>query len=186
MINHKLKFIYIHVDKTGGSSIASSISTEIRVSKKGGTYAASEKHWSIKKYNDTAKNSAKYKKYFKFAFVRNPWDRLVSKYFFDRKSGRSSEESFKNWAKSRKGLKPQLGYLTINDEVAVDFIGRYENLQEDFNIVCDKIGAPQQQLPHANKTKHKHYTKYYDAELREIIGERYAKDIEYFGYEFGE
>jgi len=155
--------------------------------------------------------------YFKFSFVRNPWDRVVSLYFYlkERKEF-DSDIDFKKWL-SIKFNKPwlsrdistiirdfnlkringgrmgtpaelsQVGWLSdIDSNFCMDFVGRFENLQEDFNTICDKIGIPRQQLPHHNKSKHKHYTEYYNDETREIVAEKHAKDIEYFGYEFGE
>ena len=103
-------------------------------------------------------------------------------------------KNFQNWVIKSKDTFDQCplagswvlqsSYIYKADKKLVDFIGKTENLQEDFNIICDKIGIERQELPHENKTKHKHYTEYYDDETRQIIENHYAKDLEYFEHEF--
>ena len=196
MIIDEHKFIFVHLRKTGGTSIQDFFTGDSDVSK-GWVY----KHFEPKDYY--SRNPKKWNDYFKFSFVRNPFCFLVSYYHFRimRLKGELGEvelfmkeqyenSCFEEWIKEGffgdPRIRPQVEQLSINNKVAVDFIGRFENLQNDFNIVCDKIGIPRQQLPHKNKTKRKHYTEYYDEETKQIVAEKYAKDIEMFGYEFGE
>tara|TARA_E500000331_G_scaffold353546_1_gene404463 strand:- start:949 stop:1416 length:468 start_codon:yes stop_codon:yes gene_type:complete len=139
---------------------------------------------------------------FTFGFVRNPWDRAVSSWKFGShytnwnmnfvdfcRNLRNLEINPKN-GKARDGLLlhvcEQHPFLICeNENLKADYIGRFENLQEDFNIICDKIEIPRKQLPRKNSTKHKHYSEYYDEETKQIVAEKFAKDIEYFGYKFG-
>ena len=143
--------------------------------------------------------SGKLQDYFKFTFCRNPYSRVVSNYimcttdesrinqicqFHNNPSSMSFSEFVEFICKyDNHHWQPQIDFVYGYD---MDFIGKLENFEEDFNNVCDKIGILRQQLPHANKTKHKHYTEYYDDETRQIVAEKYAKDIEHFEYEFGE
>lgn len=77
-------------------------------------------------------------------------------------------------------------YLNFNKYKEKINIINFENLQEDFGKVCTKLSLPYIKISHMNKTNHKHYTEYYDDETREVIAEKYEKDIEYLRYKFGE
>ena len=187
MISHKHKCVFIHINKCGGTTIDTLFT---------GKFAGHKKAFVYKRSKPNI-----FDNYFKFTFVRNPWDRVVSFYHYQIKRGWDYypfnktipfDKFVKNWLKPMRRQTPLATYPCYDwisdkdDNLLVDFIGRFENFQEDFDIVCDKIGIPHQQLPHKNKSNHKHYTEYYDDETRQIVAERYAKDIERFGYKFGE
>jgi hypothetical protein len=193
MISHNHKFIFTHIPRTGGTSIDSVLKKFCEPNQR--------IHNDIITDLKSCSND-----YFKFAFVRNPWDLVVSGYHYIwysdamvwwRVGVRSKPLSFNDWIRSKYFRRPpgwekircyrgdQLCWITDYDgNIIADFIGRFENLQGDFDIVCDKIKIPCQKLPHKNKTHHKHYSEYYDDETREIIAKKFKKDIDFFGYEF--
>ena len=186
MISHKHKFIFIHPNKCGGKSIESLL---FGVQSSPG----SADHRSlISQISEIGEGSGNL--FFKFGFCRNPWDRLVSIYHGRRqilKDKNTRELSFGDFILSldlQRMVYPVISkywFLKKDGNIGLDFIGRFENFQEDFNFICDKIGIPRQELSRINKSKHKHYTEYYDDETKQIVAEKYAKDIEHFGYEFG-
>lgn len=169
-----------------------------------------EQHRDAVQHQDLIEPDA-FDSYFKFSFVRNPWDRLLSQYTFrkqllDKDFCPVDKYSlpFGDWinyvcssefdeSRTSHGLSvidyhlgDQLNWLTDSEgNLLVEFIGRFENLQEDFNSVCDKIGTRHKKLRHKNKSKHKPYWEYYDDATKELVAEKCKKDIEYFGYEFG-
>ena len=195
MISHKHKFIFVAVPKTGTTTIVGCIKRNfdaIKLTLKGGI--TPNKHLSLSQYYELFPKETL--SYFKFSFVRNPWSRVVSLY--NRKEGTEMKNKmtfveFVNWIELATDTctrptpqKNMLDFFKIDNELNMDFIGKLENIQEDFDTVCDKIGIPHQKLTHKNKNKHKHYTEYYNEETKQIVAEKFAKDIEYFGYEFGE
>ena len=98
-----------------------------------------------------------------------------------------TRESFEVWLKG--GGTGSIGKLMsefICDEhgnVIVDFVGRFESLEADFNKVCDMIGV-NRELPHVNRSVRTDYREYYTDETRAIVGSIAQADIEMFGYEF--
>jgi len=209
VISHEHKFIFIHIPKTGGTSVENALQP---FAKNGFPFG---KHHSLKRaYEDDSISED----YFSFSFVRNPWSLCVSLYHWTwecnsawPKTWRSKKETqefvnltFSEWIKHpyfhsesprvfplpfKLPSGKEVGYRDwlIADNKEVNFVGKFETLQEDFNIICDRIGIPRQQLPHKNKTDHVHYSEYYkDDEIRDIVSEKYSGYIERFGYEFGE
>lgn len=139
--------------------------------------------------------------YFKFSFVRNPWDLIVSHYsFFLQRQGQKPAlkdfvDNIQAYNQRMEYVDPyfqesyegfQLKHLSAPTfgSIELDFLGRFENLQEDFDVVCDKIKLSRRELPHVNKSDHKPYWECYDIETREVVRERYSADIEYFDYHF--
>lgn len=137
---------------------------------------------------------AAWESYFKFGFVRNPYDRYVSTCFFlNRKNPEfaNTAQAFMKRAlavprfRERALAKPQhLQLSDDNGEIALDAVGRYETLQQSFDEICERIGIPSTDLTRNNPSKHAAFTEYYDDELRGIVGEFYKEDLRLFGYEF--
>ncbi|MGI9271678.1 MAG: sulfotransferase family 2 domain-containing protein [Woeseiaceae bacterium] len=135
--------------------------------------------------------------YFKFGFVRNPFDRFISVCFFLNRSDPNFAATAVAFMKDRLTRKrfqqrvlvrPQNLQLCGNDsEIALDFVGRYEDLQQSFDTICEKIGVPGIELGRKNTSKHARYLDYYqDDELRQLVAEFYAKDLRLFSYELAD
>jgi hypothetical protein len=197
MISHTYKFIFVHIPKAAGTSIEHWLFKHYQLNQKKHIFFDKDllhfnQHLTLSEIRKHRFLGQSFLDYFKFTFVRNPWERIVSAAKYKRMALKQFlNYDFSSWQSRNldpdRHRLPQYDFLFDDSgNKLIDFIGRFEKLQDDFNTVCDKIGIPQQQLPHKNKTNHKHYTEYYDDETRDIVAERYAKDIEYFGYKFGE
>lgn len=138
------------------------------------------------------------KKKFKFAFVRNPWARVVSCYHDKvvnkalRTMTKCYDKDFdffvdfiakKDLTRADVHIKLQTRLFPLNE---VDFVGRMENFEEDLQYVLKQIGIECPRIPHKNVSRHKHYSTYYNERTKAIIAEKYRADIEAFGYEFEE
>ena len=188
---HNLRCIFVPIPKTGTTSID-------RIIQKPHMPHPHPSILEIKK----SLSEEKFNSYFKFSFVRNPWSLTVSvflnrPYTKNRTWGHKcnnfldfvkSYDCASNYCRFVFGVENQLTWITDkNNNLLVDFVGKFENLEKDFSIVAKKLNL-KYSFPHVNKTKitnRKHYTKYYNDETIEIVYENFKKDIECFGYTFG-
>lgn len=138
-------------------------------------------------------------KLFKFAFVRNPYQWAVSRWAFDCKdtvkgfNESDGRRSFESWVEGflyKKVCKEKATgkyfYDKYTDDAGrfiLDFVGRFEWLEDDFNYICNQIGV-EETLPHKNEIPRKDYKEYYTDKSKARITQLCKEDLEIFGYTF--
>ncbi|MCX7096626.1 MAG: sulfotransferase family 2 domain-containing protein [Methylococcales bacterium] len=216
LISYDRKFIFFHVAKVAGLSLREALAPYTTEPEKfkirrpikliDGKLNPLYSIWESTVIHATALSTQKelgeadFEQYFKFAFVRNPWDWQVSMYHFILKETAHAHHQrvkalagFSDYVKwmiaekkpFEKGATRYQKDMICNKqgEVIVDFVGRFENLADDFNYVSQYLGL-EASIPYLNQSHHRPYQSYYDSETYELIAEHFKDDIALLGYEF--
>jgi len=213
MLNINKNFVFVHCQKAAGTSISQALCVKEDYEASFRTLGppwdgpASEdggcrqnwlywQHASANQYKSVL-GQEMWNNLFTFSFVRNPWDRYISWIKFE------DNEQLEKGIQPPKDIDHQRLFQRIlhsrhsgqgaycdmlfdkDGELLVDFVGKFENLQDDFNVICDKIDRPRFKLFHKNKTSHRPYWEYYDQKSIDLVYRMHHRDIEYFGYTFG-
>ncbi len=206
--------IFISIPKVASSSMLLFCShlLKLEIPEGSGVHQYFDNHPSLAR-EDLSAN--KYANYWKFCFVRNPWDRLVSCYLNKIKDDPDyTRKTFINgvhFTFHRYGLfEAGMSFadfvqavVTIPDEEAdshfcsqhvfildekneylVDFIGKFEQIKTDLEVICDRLGVSNFELPHRKKSERQPYQDYYTPGLIELVAERYSRDLELFNYQY--
>jgi hypothetical protein len=224
IISHSHKFIFIKSHKTAGTSIEAALTEHcsgndivtplldysFNRNEKGEWIHQSMNAGDFHQHEDalTIKNKLPadvWNSYFKFSITRNPWDRAVSFFCWEKRQDPALRPKkrfyhhlgipFNDLAQTRKLFSEFIKgdwtsndrFYTIDDQLCVDFVIRYEHLADDFSEVCKITGVPAKTLPHLKsgmRKKKYHYSEYYDEECRNIVAERHKNDLRLFEYVF--
>jgi hypothetical protein len=209
ILSHSKKFIFVHVYKVAGISIRQVLQPYHDMTAKDFPWYMNLKFkigdryqlfsdWAINHIR--AREIKKYlpvnefNEYFKFCFVRNPWDWQVSLYHFMLQYKKHPQhklianmKTFDEYIEWRieNDFELQKDFIyDENDNILMDFVGRFESLQEDFNEICLRLEIPTVELPYANKSSHKPFREYYNAHTIRLVREAFREDIELLNYDF--
>ena len=210
LANFVTNHLFVHIPKTGGTSISHILRGQLWLLNH---HMPTQHLTALECHQKSYSSCLLWGRRFSFTFVRNPWDRIVSYYFYQRyvlsaisiisEKNISLDDFIKICFRDKEfayfeydGNKhkryigtPQLSWITdANGEIMVDYIGRYETLNQDWEIIKPRLfPAPREGgvLPHINKSPREHdYRSYYSDETVDIVKNFYIRDIEYFGYKF--
>jgi len=200
MISFQKRFLFVHIPRTGGNSIQSVLrdySEDEIVALRSGQdgierFGLRNPHYKLKKHSTLAEYQAalgrdEFRNLYKFACVRNPWDRMVSYYF--RRAHDAKDWDRKEFRKTILKALSVADYLRLDENKEdpfgnMDYLMRFETLADDFQRVCMGLNIPVKPLPKYNRSHREQYSRYYDDELRALVQARFALEIERFGYAF--
>jgi len=206
LISDRHQFVFVHIRKAAGTSLRQILERVslpknnqlwYKLLSRNGFAVDYHKHSFRKHANlieaQRSMSADKFKQYFKFAVVRNPWDRLVSEYEYIKTQPAHSR--FKKLAtlsfaefvayQSQRPAAHQINALRLSDgQLGCDFIGKLETLQQSLKVVGVKIGVDFSALPHANQVDRRDYRTYYDTSLQIQVEKLWQVDIEAFQYDF--
>jgi len=206
LISHEHQFLFVHIPKTAGSSIQNALTpfaSEMpkdrwsRIRSKMGWIKSPQEFYLPKHatycYAEERLGSELYQKMFKFSFVRNPWDLLVSYYSYIQKNtahhrhqqiaAMKDFEEYVDYEIARNKASQWSVIFDPSGQMKIDHLGRFETLEKDFLQICAKIGI-KASLPHVNASRHRSYQDFYTPELRDKVARHWAKDIDLLGYSF--
>jgi len=207
IISSEKKFVFVHIPKTGGNSLQKTLLEHgeyldfidgfiKKVVNNDPVYFynhMSTKHCRARDIKYFMGNEA-WESHFTFCTIRNPWDRLVSAYFFiaQRKKNQRGKVvgamSFDSFARTLCTLQPygiKPFYTDSDDNIIVDRIIRTEDLNQDYNSILQSCNVPPiNVVPHVNTSEREHYSHYYNDELIEIVRQAHKHEIEMGGYEY--
>jgi hypothetical protein len=199
-ISEKYQFLFIHIPKCAGTSIESFFGYDYDNKlcfEHNFNNIGHPKHLTLNNYEKIL-NEESIKKIFKFTIIRNPFDRIVSAYNYSLYSdkiywnGRNDYDykksllSFENFIKQFKIKIPNsFDHFIETKENKMDYIIRFENINDNFKELCNILNIKDKNLPFENKTPNrKNYRDYYDNKTKDIIYSIFEKDLKKYNYDF--
>jgi hypothetical protein len=202
MICHERKLIFVHLRRTAGNSIEAALGGIVlfdRWFRRTGQWdnrLHRGRSWYKRdlrghRIHATAADirslyPGEFGRYFRFSIVRNPWKQMASLYgrLF---SPDTRYAGFRAWLRRfdlEQGTVPRASLFDDDGRCLVDFIGRFERLQQDFDTACDLAGLPRCRLPQTNDSGRAPLSNIYDVASRSLVERIFRDDIERFGYTF--